>query len=94
MTKEYLYKGEKFAVSKPDDCEMTVSKDGCTATISISEKSGKFRVSVDDGIVAETSADENSALNAACRRISSKLSASSKEELCSRLDSLYEGLDK
>ena len=94
MTKEYIYKGEKFSVSKPDDCEMKVTKNGCTATISIAEQSGKFRVSAHDGIIAETAPTENAALDAACRRITSKLAASSKEELCSRLDSLYEGLDK
>ena len=94
MTTEYIYEGEKFTVSKPEDCTMKVSKDGCTAVISVAEQSGKYRVSADDGIIASTADNEESALRKACSRILGKLRGSTKEELCSQLDDLYDKIRK
>ena len=47
MAKVYEYKDEKFSVNvdKENDCALKVSKDGFTATVSVQEKLGKFRVS-------------------------------------------------
>ena len=92
MTTFYEFEGQKFEVSEVKDCAMKVSIDGCIATISVSEQSGKFRISADDGIIATTADDEKSALEQACRRILTKRNASTKEELCLRLENLYNKL--
>ena len=54
MAKVYEYKDEKFSVNvdKENDCALKVSKDGFTATVSVLEKVGKFRVSANDGLTA------------------------------------------
>ena len=94
MTIAHEYRGEKFIVSKPEDCTMKVTKDGCTATISVQERSGEFRVDINDGQIAHASEREEDALQVACNRILKKLRASPKDELCSRLDGLYDNISK
>ena len=90
MTEEYDYKDEKFAVSKPDDCEMKVSKDGCIATITALE-SGEFKVDVDDGSPWQCVQSPGYALEIACVRILKKLRDSTKQEKArSQLNDLYE----
>ena len=49
MERKYTYKDERygeqeFTVSKPDDCLMKVTKDGCSVTISGNEFSERFLV--------------------------------------------------
>ena len=51
MTAEYVCNDKKFTVSKPEGCMMKVSMDKCTATISVEERSGRYVVSVDDGLI-------------------------------------------
>lgn len=91
---EYEYNGEKFIVSKPEQCTMKVTKDDCTATISVSDRSHKFRVDIDDGQIANAFDDEEQALRHACSRISMKLRAAPKDILCARLDNLYDRVTK
>ena len=92
MTKFYEYEGQKFEVSDIKDCTMKVSIDGLTATIDVDERTGQYRVNAKDGIISSIHNDEKVALNSACRRILTQLNASSKKELCSRLENLYDKL--
>ena len=92
MTKEYSYKGEKFAVSKPDKCTMTVSGKGLTAKLSIHEATNQYREELDGW-----GSDHNSleaALNSACNRILKKAARPSAKELCAGMDDVYEKLEK
>ena len=92
MAKDYKYKDEEFSVSvdKENDCTLTVSKDGFSATVSVLEKLGKFRVNASDGLIGSVAASEDGALKQACERVLQQRSATSKKELCDRLENLYE----
>ena len=70
MTKEYVYQGETFEVSKPDNCAMKVTKDGCSAFISVEKN--KYRIVVEGG-PSGSSRTEKSALNTACLWILDKV---------------------
>lgn len=95
MTTEYEYHGQKFVVSKPDDCTMKVTKDGCTAVISVEEAGGRYKAALEDGTWSSPFGDERTALYRSCHRILEKLNGPpTKKELCDRLVSLYSELDK
>ena len=90
MTTEYVYNGEKFIVSKPEDCTMKVTKDGCTAVISVGKTPGKYHVASQDGSTTGLGNDVESALSTACFIIQQKLARiPTKDELCSGLDTCY-----
>ena len=90
MAKEYKYKDVEFIVEKPDDCTMKVSRDGLSANVSVNKNRRVYSVGF-QGIGWTFPADqENNALQFACDQILSRLSAPSDEELCDRLENLYE----
>ena len=47
MTIDHEYQGEKFTVSKPENCVMKVSANGLTAKVSIHEATNQYRESLD-----------------------------------------------
>ena len=90
MAKDYEYKGEKFTISKPDNCSMNVSKDGFTAELTIHQATNKYRESLDGwGMDHDTL---KSALDSACRRILEKSAQPSPEELCKGMGEFYDDL--
>ena len=95
MAKVYKYKDEEFSVTadKDNDCELTVSIDGFSANVSVLEKLGKFRVNGSDGLIGTVAGTADDALNQACERVLQQRSATSKKELCGRLEILYEKLE-
>ena len=92
MSKEYIYSGEKFAVSKPDDCSMTVSAKGQTAKIAIHEATNMYRESLDGWGTDQKTL--KGALDAACQRILVKAGRPSQKELCAGMDEFYASLEK
>ena len=92
MTQEYEYEGEKFTVSKPDDCEMTVSGNGITAKISVNQTTRQYGVGLDG--IGSLHDDPTSALNQACRRILDKAKRQTAKELCAGMDDFYASLGK
>ena len=86
MSVTYEYEGKNIEVSEVKDCIMNVSLDGFTATIGIKESTGKFVVNAKDGIIGSIHDNEEGALKSACRRILTQQDATSKKELCSRLE--------
>ena len=92
MTKEYVYKSEKFAVNKPDDCTMKVSGKGLTAEISIHTATNMYRESLDGWGSDHKSL--NAALDSACRRILDKAARPSDKALCAGMDEFYGSLSK
>ena len=96
VTREYVYQGEKFVVSKPDDCEMKVAKDGVEATISTNETVGGYAATVQHGNVTTSTGanDAAGALDGACRIILETLDPKpTKKELCDGLDGLYDKIN-
>ena len=92
MIQEYIFEGEKFNVSKPDDCKMTVSRDGFTAKISIHAATNMYREDLDGwGSDLKTLSQ---ALDSACRRILNKSARPSQKELCASMDEFYQTLEK
>ena len=99
MEKKYTYEDkiygkQGFIVSKPDNCLMEVTKDGCSATISERELSQNFVVKFSSGEGSgKLARDADNALDIACKMILGKLNAKPvMEELCSQLDDLYNGI--
>ncbi len=92
MTKEYLYEGTKFTVSKPDDCVMEVSANGFTAKVVIHEATNMYRESLDGWGQDHNTLD--AALDSACKRILKKSASPSKEQLCAGMDKFYDSLEK
>ena len=92
MTTEHVYDGEKFIVSKPDDCEMTVSGKGISAKISVNQTPRQYGVGLDG--IGSLHDDLSSALNEACRRISDKARRQTAKELCAGMDEFYVSLGK
>ena len=96
MERTYIYKDERygeqeFTVSKPDDCLMKVTKDGCSAIISVREISQNFLVKFSSGEGSGKEArDADNALDIACKMILGKLKPKPvMDELCSQLEDLY-----
>ena len=97
MIQEYMFEGEKFVVSKPDDCEMKVTKDGVEATILGNEDAGGYNATVRHGrgTTSSGASDAKGALDAACRIILKTLDPKpTKQELCDGLDALYDKISK
>ena len=88
--KLYEYQGEKFEVSEPKNCQMTVKAKGLTAIISIHEATGMYREDLDGW--GTDQATLNGALDGACRRILEKSEKPSKEQLCKGIGEFYENL--
>ena len=92
MDREVVYNGEKFTVSKPENCKMKVSGRGLTATISIHTATNKYREDLDGwGTDCDTL---KRALDSACQRILDKAGSPSAKELCAGMDEFYGSLDK
>lgn len=96
MTIDYKYNGEIFAVSKPDNCTMKVSRNGLTAEISVSESTSKFQVVVEGASLGPKIRDDaQSAVDAACYLIlSNQLPKRPKKELCAELDRFFEQISQ
>ena len=92
MTQEYVYQGEKFGVSKPDNCKMKVSGKGLTAVISIHTATNMYRESLDGWGSDHKSL--RAALDSACRRILDKAARPSDKDLCAGMDEFYGSLGK
>ena len=87
-----MFKGEKFAVSKPDECTMDVSAKGITARIYVNKTTNRYHVGLDG---SATGHDEPSGLlDEACTRILHKAARPTSDDLCKGLDDLYEKLGK
>ena len=93
MAKDYEYKDEKFIVDKPDECTMKVSKDGLSANVSANKSRSVFNVGFEGIGWTFRYDEEDKALRFACEQILSRLSAPSDEELCSRLEKLYDQIE-
>ena len=90
MAKDYEYRGEKFTISKPDNCTMTVSKDGFTAKLTIHQATNNYRESLDGW--GEDHNTLERALDSACRRILDKSARPSPDDLCKSMDNFFDKL--
>ena len=90
MSKDYEYRGEKFTISKPDSCTMTVSRDGFTAKLTIHQATNRYREELDGWGTNQDSL--KNALDSACQRILDKAGQPSPDALCKGMDEFYDNL--
>ena len=90
MSKEYTYQGETFAVSKPNNCTMTVSAKGLTAKLSIHPVTKQYFVELGGFRMRKDSLQ--AALDIACKQLLADSTRPSAKELCADMDGFYEAL--
>ena len=90
--KSYEYKGEKFHISEPKNCRMTVEAKGLTAYIYIHEATGMYREELTGWGLDH--ATLNAALDGACRRIQEKVKKPSETQRCKEIDEFYKKLEQ
>ena len=91
MNKIYKYDGQKFEVSEPKGCEITVSGKGHSGTIYAKQSTGTFATTFYN--VWKPHATVEEALKFLCQKILDREKNPPLEELCKEMESFYDKLD-
>ena len=86
----YEYQGEKFEVSKPEDCRVEVHGKGETGLIRLDGATRKFYVKVLGRTTSHASFEE--ALKRLCAAVLAKEARPPLDDLCKEMDAFYDRL--
>ena len=86
----YEHQGEKFEISKPEDCRVEVRSRGLVGEVVVDEETGTFRESLKGRNSEARSMDE--AVERVCARIIRSASRPSIGDLCKEMDAFYDKL--